>query len=122
MEWLFIFIGGGLGSLLRYALTFIPFFNPSTTHPLPTLAANVLASLFLGYLSYLTLNAVELPSSVKLGLTVGLCGGLSTFSTFTAESFELIQAGQLLEFFLYALGSIVLCLAAFLIGIKIAGA
>lgn len=122
MEWLYIFIGGGLGSLLRYALTFIPFFNLSTTHPLPTLAANVLASLFLGYLSYLTLNAVELPNSVKLGLTVGLCGGLSTFSTFTAESFELIQAGQLLEFFLYALGSIVLCLAAFLIGIKIAGA
>lgn len=107
---------------MRYALTFIPFFNLSTTHPLPTLAANVLASLFLGYLSYLTLNAVELPNSVKLGLTVGLCGGLSTFSTFTAESFELIQAGQLLEFFLYALGSIVLCLAAFLIGIKIAGA
>ncbi len=122
MEWLFIFIGGGLGSLLRYALTFVPFFNSSIAHPVQTLAANVLASLILGYLSYLSLNAFEFPSSIKLGLTVGLCGGLSTFSTFTAETFELLQSGQFMQFFLYAMASMMICLIAFLIGTLIAGA
>ncbi|SRR6056297_148480 len=122
MDWLIVFIGGGLGSLLRYALTFVPFFNVSITHPLQTLLANVLASLILGYLSYLSLSTTEFPDSIKLGLTVGLCGGLSTFSTFTAETFELLQSGQFIQFFLYAIGSMMVCLIAFLIGTIIAGA
>jgi len=122
MHWIYIFIGGGLGSILRYALTFIPLLAPSVSQPVPTLIANLLASLILGYFSYISIYAWDIPPSVKLGLTVGLCGGLSTFSTFTAESFKLLENGQWILFFSYAAGSLLLCLAGFLLGMKLGGA
>ena len=121
MNWICIFLGGGLGSILRYSFSLISIFQ-TTGSPLNTLMANAAASLVLGYLSYTTLNALECSDPIKLGITVGFCGGLSTFSTFSAESMDFLQSGQLISFCIYAIGSIIVCLFAFLIGIKLAGA
>src|SRR6056297_2238572 len=79
------------------------------SHPIRTLLANAIASLLLGFITYISFTAFDLPDTVKLGLTVGFCGGLSTFSTFSAESIQLLQEGTLLSFFLYAFGTMAFC-------------
>ncbi len=120
MNWVFVFIGGGIGSVLRFAISSIPFLRLSSGFALGTLVSNFIASLILGFLSYIFIHHIDLPDHYKVGLTVGVCGGLSTFSTFTAESFKLIENGSYLHFFLYVIVSITICLAAFLMGVKLA--
>lgn len=90
---LWVFLGGGLGSCLRY---FISFFYKSNTFPFGTLIANLLGclliGLFMGYLNRLSFYREE----VILFLMVGFCGGLTTFSSFTLDLFQLSKASSLL--------------------------
>lgn len=120
MSWIFVFIGGGIGSILRFGISSMPILKLSGEFGLGTLISNFIASFLLGFLSYLFIHFIDLPDHYKVGLTVGLCGGLSTFSTFTSEAFNLIENGSYLHFFIYIIVSITICLAAFILGIKIA--
>lgn len=98
-----VFLGGGAGSLLRYVLGLL-FGSTRLNLPLATLSANVLAcliyALILGYSSPKT----GLNDNIKHLVLIGFCGGLSTFSTFSAETFLLLKQG--LHF--YAFGNILL--------------
>ena len=76
-----IFLGGGLGSVLRYlANLYIP---------MPTLFVNILGSFIIGFLYVILVDKVEISNQLKLALTVGFCGGLTTFSTFSLELFKM---------------------------------
>jgi len=92
-----IFIGGGLGSVARYAIgkwiTGIAFF----AFPWGTLAANVISSLILGIFVGLTAAKPEHQNQLRFLVAIGFCGGFSTFSTFSAETFELFRNGMLLN-------------------------
>ena len=110
--------GGFLGAISRYLVSLIPV--PSGDFPLLTLGINVLGALVLGALTGLA-QRTALPPQLLLFLRVGLCGGFTTFSTFSVETFQLFQSGRTGLALLYALGSLVLGVAAVWLGAKLAG-
>ena len=115
MNLLYVFIGGGIGSLLRYAfgLCFLPFFSRpfSSEFPWATFAANIFACIAIGFISHLYVRG-DLNTSSRLFLATGFCGGLSTFSTFSLETLQLIQKGNLLLAAIYVVVSVIMCLLA----------
>jgi fluoride exporter len=116
MNWLIVFVGGGLGSLVRYGISLV-FKNNTWTFPVSTLISNVLASFIIGILTGMALKGT-LSDEQKLLFATGFCGGFSTFSTFSNETLHLLQQGQVfLAVFNTAL-SIILCLLATFLGLK----
>ncbi|KQC33924.1 CrcB protein [Nonlabens sp. YIK11] len=109
---LFVFIGGGLGSCLRFAFSI--WLNSDSIKWIPTLTVNVLGCLILG--SVLALNdKSQLSESAFLLLAVGFCGGLTTFSTFSAELYFLLKQMAYLQAALYFLASTLLGITAIMI-------
>lgn len=109
-----IFIGGGFGSALRYgSQIIINNFAPSQLPHFPwaTLAINIAGSFLIG-LFYAISARFHIPADIRLLLTTGLCGGFTTFSTFSHEGLELMQNGRITEFALYVTASIALGIAA----------
>ncbi|HTI57480.1 fluoride efflux transporter CrcB [Mucilaginibacter sp.] len=114
---LLIFIGGGAGSLMRYFLS--RFINSlSTSHfPFGTFVVNVAGCFLIGFVIFYTERYGERADTWRLLLATGLCGGFTTFSTFSLESSELISEQHILVFLLYAGGSILLGLLATYLGL-----
>lgn len=110
-----IFFGGGLGSLARYGIS-IMLRTYSLDFPLATLCVNLIGSLILGFTIAFFWNKVHLHDTLKLAITVGFCGGLTTFSTFSWETFDLIKNGEFLLAGLYAIISVLVCLLAISLG------
>lgn len=111
-----IFIGGGLGSLSRYGLAVLLRMY-SMDFPFATLTANVIGSLILGFTIALFWNKAHLSDTLKIAITVGFCGGLTTFSSFSWETFDLIKNGETLLAFIYAIISILSCVLAISLGV-----
>ena len=110
LKYLIVFVGSGIGGGLRFWLSslvhkyFPPFF------PLGTLIINILGSFILGYMIF-GLDEKELISpSVKLFIGIGFCGGFTTFSTFSLETFNLIRNSELLFAGINILASILVSL------------
>lgn len=104
MNWIAVFIGGGIGSLLRFAIGKLPF---SSHLPINTFVANLIACLIFGGVVYFLKPSTNF---WHYFLIIGLCGGLSTFSTFSKETFDLIQNGYIAV----ALLNIVISVGAYL--------
>lgn len=113
--WLGIFIGGGLGSLCRYGLS--DYFNTNNFFPLGTLLANFVACLILGIILGVEIKNGPLNGNTRLALITGFCGGFSTFSSYSAETFQLVEQGAYSTAVGYALGSVVICFIAIGVGI-----
>jgi len=116
MNYLWVFISGGIGSVLRYAAGLC---IGTAAFPWATLAVNVGGSFAIGVFGGWS-ERFGWSEAVRLALTVGLCGGFTTFSTFSKESLALVQSGRWSAFTLYALGSLVIGIAAVAIGYLIA--
>lgn len=114
---LFVFIGGGLGSSLRFFVSL--WLNNEGIKWVPTMTVNVVGCLLLG--AVLALNdKSQLSESLFLVLAVGFCGGLTTFSTFSAELYFLIKQTAYLQAIYYFLLSSVLGITAVLLSYQIA--
>ena len=104
--------GGFVGAVSRYGLGLIPL---ASGLPLVTLLINFTGSVVIGAVAA-SLAPTALPREAVLFLKVGLCGGFTTFSTFSLETLELIEGGQWAVAGGYALASVVLCVAGVLAG------
>ena len=113
---IFIGAGGFVGSIARYLLSQIIQQNATSSFPWGTLVVNVVGSLLIGLFYGLSERGAIGSSEARLFLTVGLCGGFTTFSTFSNENLALLRDGQFSFFAMYAFASIALGLVAVLGG------
>lgn len=119
-ELIYVFIGGGLGSLVRFLLSkWVNAFHNST-FPFGTFTINIIACFALGFIIGLADHKQLLSPATRLFWAVGFCGGFSTFSAFSSESLTLIQQSQNSTMLLYILLTVVVCLFATFGGLFIA--
>ena len=119
MHILLIGIGGFCGAIARYAVDTWISDAVRTPYPWGTLAINVTGSFALGLLFALTAERGPLPEDLRLPLGVGFLGAYTTFSTFALESLRLADSGSSSLAIANVAGSVVLGLAAVLMGVAI---
>ncbi|MEX2177513.1 MAG: fluoride efflux transporter CrcB [Gemmatimonadaceae bacterium] len=117
MNVVLIFVGAGLGGVARYGVGHL-LLRPGMSFPWPTLVVNVSGSLAITLLVGF-MEARGLPPHWQAFLTIGLCGGYTTFSAFSYETMALIQSGHWERAAWYALASVVLCVIAAFIGLRL---
>ena len=113
---IFVGIGGLLGSVGRYAIHLLISSRSLSIFPWGTFLVNITGCLLIGILVGLESRNVLTSDPMKWLLITGLCGGYTTFSTFGIEGMGLLQQQQYVPFFAYTIGSVVLGLSATLLG------
>ena len=114
-SFLLVFLGGGLGSCLRYLVT-ITMNQYYKVLPFGTFIVNMLGCLLIGLILGYAQKENTLTSNQTLLLATGFCGGFTTFSAFANENLELIKNGELFNFSVYTLGSVLIGILAVFIG------
>jgi len=113
---IFIALGGATGAVLRYWISSATYQLLGRNFPYGTLMVNVLGSLAIGMLAILLVDKYNFSHHVKLGMTVGVLSALTTFSTFSLETVELIQEGLVQKAMLNVLLNVVACISAVWVG------
>jgi fluoride exporter len=111
--------GGALGALARFWLSAEVYRLLGRGFPWGTLVVNVLGSFLIGVLFVLFLERSTAGPEVRSAVLVGFLGAFTTFSTFSLETLNLIEAGQLARAFLNMVGSVAACLAACWLGLAL---
>ena len=105
-----VFIGGGIGSVVRFGISLLTFHYYKTVFPLATLVSNILSCFVVGLAFYLLGEKMNTEMSLRLLLITGFCGGFSTFSAFSFDTVELMKNGYILYAVLNVLVSISACI------------
>lgn len=113
---LFAGIGGFIGTVLRFLVSKYFQVNFDTVFPWGTLVINIAGSFLIGIFLGIFEKGFMMSSEWRLFFTVGICGGFTTFSTFSNDSFMLLQNKEILKFSLYAGMSFVFGIVSVLIG------
>jgi len=114
---LYVMVGGALGSLARYLLSLV-MLPVSRDLPWGTISINILGSFIIGFFGTLTLAQGRFPVSEnwRLFVMVGICGGFTTFSSFSLQTLDLMRSGAMVRAGLNIVLSVVLCVAAVALG------
>jgi CrcB protein len=115
-----VFLGGGIGASLRYFVTLLSHKYFGFSH-WGTFGSNIIGCFLIGYIFGLTLEKADLfPPHIKLFLTVGFLGGLTTFSTFSNEAFCFLKDGKIMHCAFYVTASLIIGLLATVAGYMLA--
>ncbi|EHJ02417.1 CrcB-like protein [Clostridium sp. DL-VIII] len=105
---IYVGIGGCIGAILRYIVTMQSAKMMNSSLPIGTLIVNVVGGFLIGMIAELSMSTDLISPNLKLFLTTGIMGGLTTFSTFSLETITLMSDGR------YILGMLNVCLNVFL--------
>lgn len=105
------------GGLTRYYLSGWVYTLLGRSFPYGTLVVNIIGAYLIGLIMELSLRSTAIPDTVRLGLTVGFLGGLTTFSTFSYETFKLLEDGQFVPAAGNIIASVIICLLCTWLGI-----
>jgi fluoride exporter len=119
MLW-YIAAGSALGGVSRYLVGGMVQRILDTTFPAGTLVVNLTGSFLLGLFLHYALETPTLTPEVRAFLTIGFCGGYTTFSTFSYETFAMLEDGEWTRAGLYAALSVLLALGATILGFMVA--
>ena len=103
-----VFIGGGIGSVVRFGISMLMVNYHRSAFPVATLCSNILSCLVLGLMVYLAGGKLNTEIPIRLLIITGFCGGFSTFSAFSYETVELMKGGYMA----YAILNVVLSISA----------
>jgi CrcB protein len=119
MNYLLVFIGGGLGSSLRHLINVVSIRSLGTAFPFHTFIINVTGSTVMGLIAgYLAFKG-EAAQSWRLFLMTGILGGYTTFSAFSLDAALLYERGEIALALFYVLGSVVLSLVGLFAGLAL---
>lgn len=118
---LLIALGGALGTSVRYGAGLL-LRRVTMEWPLGTLAVNVVGCFVLGLLTEAVLRGARLSEDMRLMISVGFCGGLTTYSTFNQDAIALIRTTGVGAGAFYAALTVALCAAASFLGMAAARA
>jgi CrcB protein len=93
---LFVFLGGGLGSLARLGISEVVKANFKSSFPIATLCSNLISCFILALVVGIFQEKIGANAALKTLIIVGFCGGFSTFSTFSFETVELMRSGNMM--------------------------
>jgi len=112
LTYAWVALGGALGSMARFWMANAVGALTGPDFPWGTLGINVLGSFVIGLFFAMTGpgGRFDVPTDARIFVMVGICGGFTTFSSFSLQTLQLIQDGQMLRAGAYILGSVVLCL------------
>ena len=117
MGFLFVALGGACGAAGRYAISLIPV---KTTFPILTLVTNVLGAVLIGFVVGFAAGKSDVSENTVLFWKTGVCGGFTTFSTFSLEAFQLIESKSYVLAGAYILLSVICCIVGIFCGKKLA--
>lgn len=115
MGFLLVGLGGGLGAMLRYAVSMLPY---KGTFPLLTLIVNLLAAVIIGFVTSVASKSNS-SEYINLFFRTGVCGGFSTLSALSLEAYTMIQGGNTGLAVFYSLLSLALCIGGVWLGMAI---
>ncbi|MDR2691555.1 MAG: fluoride efflux transporter CrcB [Dysgonamonadaceae bacterium] len=114
---LLIGLGGGIGSMMRFLVSKIPFEQDS--FPWATFVVNIVGCFLIGLLIGLSVLHLYWGRDMRLFLVTGFCGGFTTFSTFSTENVSLYYSGNYFLLGAYILLSVIVGFAAVLLGLAL---
>jgi CrcB protein len=114
---LYITLFGAMGCLARYLLSGWVYDVLGASMPYGTLAVNVIGAFLIGLVMEFSLRTTQVSPELRIGLTYGFLGGFTTFSTFSYETFRLLESAQLPQALANVLLSVTACLTFTFLGI-----
>jgi fluoride exporter len=120
MGYLIVFLGGGLGAMLRHGMNLLGArLFPHLGFPIATMTVNITGSIVMGVLAAIFAFKGGGSQHWRLFLTTGILGGYTTFSSFSLDVALLYERGDLVNAALYILGSVALSIIGILLGLTL---
>ena len=116
-HFLLVGIGGALGAMLRHGVGLMTMRITDSAFPWATLTINVVGSLYIGLIAGLLALTPTWSQEIRLFAVVGVLGGFTTFSAFSLDTILLFERGQTINALLYVAGSVVISIAAAVLGL-----